>query len=241
MGEGEEKEPFVVHENLLTFYSEFFRAALTGRFKEASGKTVEIEEDVQLFEFFCHWIYYQRWPCREEGDDPAFVTKWEGADLNEGLSINHLIKLYVLADRYGVPQLRKDAIDKLFDFVHIGDGALPDRHMVRHAFEWLLPKSPMCRFLVDLLCHHEDEDSYDPDLDENQQEASAWPESFLLQTVYRSRMIMYRLRRDGDELEYFSLNICNYHEHKSNEEKAACEAERDRKQKAEEIRRAYWV
>ncbi|KAF2692216.1 hypothetical protein K458DRAFT_382045 [Lentithecium fluviatile CBS 122367] len=50
----DEKAPFVIHENLLTSYSEFFRRALTGRTKEASERKIKVEGDALTFEFFYH-------------------------------------------------------------------------------------------------------------------------------------------------------------------------------------------
>ena len=49
---------FVVREDLLTHYSEFFRAALTGGFKEAADKIVTLkDEDPDVFGVFVHWLY----------------------------------------------------------------------------------------------------------------------------------------------------------------------------------------
>lgn len=67
---GKEEKKFVVHEHLLTHYSDFFRAALTGDFKEAEDKIVRLEEeDPTVFEFFVHWLYYQRFPDGSKEDD----------------------------------------------------------------------------------------------------------------------------------------------------------------------------
>jgi hypothetical protein len=51
----EPEKRFVVHEHLLTHYSEFFRAALTGRFKEAEEKVVKVRDTApDIFECFVH-------------------------------------------------------------------------------------------------------------------------------------------------------------------------------------------
>ncbi|KAF1939775.1 hypothetical protein EJ02DRAFT_351559, partial [Clathrospora elynae] len=56
VGQGEVH--FVVHESLLTQRSKFFRAALTGRFKEDADKIVRLQdEEPSHFEFFVHWLY----------------------------------------------------------------------------------------------------------------------------------------------------------------------------------------
>jgi hypothetical protein len=67
----------VIHESLLTTYSDFFRAALTGGFVEAEEKVVKLEEDrSQTFVFFVHWLYHQRLPDRSKGDADEIVKPW---------------------------------------------------------------------------------------------------------------------------------------------------------------------
>ena len=59
---GATKTKFVVHESLLVYHSEFFRAALKGRFAEAETKTVTLEdEDEAVFELFVFWLYHKRY------------------------------------------------------------------------------------------------------------------------------------------------------------------------------------
>ncbi|KAF2449204.1 hypothetical protein P171DRAFT_480311 [Karstenula rhodostoma CBS 690.94] len=58
---GSSKARFVVHEELLAHYSEFFRAALQGGFAEAETKTITLDDVApHTFELFVHWLYYQR-------------------------------------------------------------------------------------------------------------------------------------------------------------------------------------
>ena len=49
-----------MHRSLLVHYSEFFRAALEGRFKENEEATVRLpEQKTGTFKFFLHWLYVQ--------------------------------------------------------------------------------------------------------------------------------------------------------------------------------------
>jgi len=229
------EERFVVHESLLTFYSEFFRAALTGKSKEANEKTVEIENNAQTFEFFVFWLYHQqRFPDEDCGDDPDFVAKWQGEEEPEyHIVVDHLVKLYVLGDRYNIPRLRKAVIGEIFDHSYLGDGDSAGRCTVRYAFEWLRPKSPLCRLLVDLACDMAIKVEYDPEDEDNKQASDAWPHEYLLHTTYRFMEILGKVRYFGKDWEDFDLKLCDYHEHESDEEKAACKAEQDQKRKQE--------
>lgn len=224
----------------MTFYSEFFRAALTGKFKEASEKTVEIENDAQTFEFFVFWLYHQQsFPDKDCGDDPDFVAKWQGEEESEyDIVVDHLVKLYVLGDRYNIPRLRKAAIGELFDHFYLGDGISAGRCAVQYAFEWLRPKSPLCRLLVDLACDMAIKVEYDPEDADNKQASNAWPHEYLLQTTYRSMEILGDVRYHEKKLKDFDLKLCDYHEHESEEEKAACKAAQDRKWKQKKWVRA---
>lgn len=52
---GDEAARFVVHEELLTYHSSYFRAALKGGFAEAADGAVRLQEaDSVLFEVFVH-------------------------------------------------------------------------------------------------------------------------------------------------------------------------------------------
>lgn len=52
---------FYLHSNLLTFESERFSNSLTGRFKEAEEKAIELDdEDPDLFGFFVEYLYRDR-------------------------------------------------------------------------------------------------------------------------------------------------------------------------------------
>jgi hypothetical protein len=58
---GKSQKRFTVHKSLISHHLELFHAALTGRLKEAQDKTVTLQDDeVAIFEFFLHWLYYQR-------------------------------------------------------------------------------------------------------------------------------------------------------------------------------------
>jgi hypothetical protein len=223
----------VVHESLLTLYSEYFRAALTGSFQEANKKTVKVDEDPDIFEFFVSWLYHLRFPNKKYRDDPEFIAKWENKGPKKvDLKVDNLVKLYVLGDRYNVPRLRKATINEIFDhYLTLGDGSSTNRSTVQYAYKWLRPKSPLCRLLVDIECHLSANIPCNLEDDKSLKESAGWPHVYLLQTLSRSMDMVSQVRNGEKGWEDFNLKICDYHEHKTAEEKAACERHQKRKRK----------
>lgn len=54
---GPEKECFGVHKTFVCGQSDFFKAALTGHFKEADGTIALPEQDPATFKYFVYWLY----------------------------------------------------------------------------------------------------------------------------------------------------------------------------------------
>jgi hypothetical protein len=142
-----EQARFVVHECLLTHHSEFFRAALTGRFKEAEEKAVALEEvEPATFGFFVHWLYNRHFPCREQSDDPATVNAFYHEEFPDHEAS---IELYIFGDKYNCRDLRKAAIDLLFTEVvtnNTGLIASVDGPRFPEPEAWRPLVSPFCRY-----------------------------------------------------------------------------------------------
>lgn len=55
---GPEKKAFIIHKDLLCFYSDYFRAAFNGSFKEAiDGKLSLPNEKAELFDIVNYFVY----------------------------------------------------------------------------------------------------------------------------------------------------------------------------------------
>jgi hypothetical protein len=68
-------ERLVVHESVITHYSEFFRAAINGKLAEVTDKTVKLGDvGPETFKLFVCWLYYKRLPNRKKGDDSQLVN-----------------------------------------------------------------------------------------------------------------------------------------------------------------------
>ncbi|KAG9190465.1 hypothetical protein G6011_08553 [Alternaria panax] len=127
-------QSFTVHLDLLIYYSPFFRAALTGSFKEAGEKLVTLSDaDTDTFELFVHWLYHQRLPT--EVDSPELFALYRGRENEDtvpALQMEMLIKLYVFCDKHNVPQLYRQCLDTMFQVLDDGD-VLSDCY---HPFFW---------------------------------------------------------------------------------------------------------
>ncbi|KAF1960296.1 hypothetical protein CC80DRAFT_385944, partial [Byssothecium circinans] len=222
---GANLDKFVVHEALLIRYSKFFRAALTNGMKETQEKAVTLaDEGPETFELFVHWLYYRRFPDAAKGDNQELVDLYTNVNDKGCLETRHLVLLFIFGDRYIIPGLKQDSIDALYHYVCDKENIyLPQFRLVRFAFENLPSTSPMCSVLVDLYCYFQRPDAYD-DVGENE-----LPPSALLALLARYTSLAHKGETSGKgEIEY-ELNLCDYHEHETDEEKKACKANQRKK------------
>ncbi|KAF1922040.1 hypothetical protein BDU57DRAFT_423781, partial [Ampelomyces quisqualis] len=176
---GSAKAKFTIHQELLISQSPYFRAALTSGFKEAKTRTIVMKtEDAQTVEFFVHWLYHVRFPCKD--DAPELFALWTDGEGYGDLLTNNLIELHVFGDKYNVPQLRTHTITHLFYHIECELGEpLPDADMVRYAFDNLPAGAPMCKYLADTYCY------FARDQDWRAFEPSDWPRQFLADVLTR--------------------------------------------------------
>jgi hypothetical protein len=214
----------VVHEHLLTHYSGFFRAALTGGFKEAEDKTVKLKEDQPLtFELFVHWLYYQRFPDKSKGDADEITSAWANGDdeINYGWTKSrNLINLHVFSDRYNIPQLFQKSMDELYWHITQDCAMLPPVASIDTAFSALDQESPMCRYLVHVHCCTKREEWEVLDRED-------YPEDFLWKALLRYADIATK----GETKVYWKLKLCDYHNHVTDEEQEACKKEQKRRKR----------
>jgi hypothetical protein len=220
---------FVVHEELLVHHSESFRAALIGNFKEAKDKVVKLEEeDVDIFEIYVHWMYHGRFPASSEGDALGLVALFanrgdEDVQTREQGSNIALVQLYIFADKYIAKSFQRTVLDAFYDCVK-DDVYLPSTFAIRLAFEHLNNEDPLCRLLMD---------SYATGFDAQ----ASWSEYFVKEDCQFTHQfligVLQRLSLKIDNLECFASDCsdeygyCDYHEHKSEEERKACKEERE--------------
>ncbi len=102
---GPEEKIFLIHSSFLSAASTFFKAAITGKFEEASANEIKLPEDcAETFEHFIRWLYSG---CKE---DP---TPTEDRSICSA-RIKRIIDLYVFADKIGCQELQQEMVRDLY-------------------------------------------------------------------------------------------------------------------------------
>ncbi|KAJ4378442.1 hypothetical protein N0V86_006145 [Didymella sp. IMI 355093] len=210
---GSDEVSFTVHEQLLTFYSPFFRAALKGGFAEATRGEVRLKDvNEETFELFVHWLYHQRFPNKT--DDPEFLKLWYHLD-STTVDAGALVDLHVFAEEYDVPNLKRQSIDSLFEQLNDEDQGLPSTKAIRYAFDSLDHDSSLCRLLVDAHCEWGGHEGWETICEGEDFE----PHPVFLKNALKrySQYIIAGLHGLGK-----TLVLCDYHDHKDVEERNTC-------------------
>ncbi|THY70307.1 hypothetical protein D6C93_10538, partial [Aureobasidium pullulans] len=93
-------QTFNIHKKLLCDSSAYFKAALNNGFAETTSQKIALDdEDPNIFHIFASWLYH-----------PIIVLPSE--DQEE----EHLLKLYLFADKRGIVNLANDTITMLASF-----------------------------------------------------------------------------------------------------------------------------
>ena len=135
--------------------------------------------------------------------------KWRGL---EGFLERRFIALYIFANRYEIPELRRDIVvawqtnDEMLQ-------SMPDHGNVIAAYDGLPPDSPLCRHFLDMYSVY-----WNPDRDTEQQIAlrSQLPQAFLFELA----TILARGERPKTEKEW-----CEFHEHDTDAARKSCQEE----------------
>lgn len=225
---GRDMKRFVVHEHLLTHYSDFFRAALTGGFKEAVDKVVTLAEDnPQTLDFFVHWLYYQRFPNKAKCDADELTTAWSAND-DHGTGITkstNLILLHVFSDKYNISQLYKETFEGFYHYLQLEGTRLANVTAIAKVFNSLDENAPLYRYLVDLHCCVKwvvwERDTTD---------RRAWSTGFPWSVLrHYNDIVVNKMLSDC-----WKLKLCDYHDHKTNAEEEACKKEQKRQKRKRE-------
>jgi hypothetical protein len=170
-----------------------------------------------------HWLYYQRFPDKAKSDVDELTTAWavNGEDdlAGETKSIN-LIRLHLFSDKYQVPQLSKETLDDFFHHLQLEATALAGPKAITEAYNSLDENSPFVRLLVDTQCCTVNSIC-------KVSEQYIWPAGYLWNMIHRYHEII----RQNMPSEYWKLNLCDYHDHKTDEEKDACNNEQKRRER----------
>ncbi|CAD0115154.1 unnamed protein product [Aureobasidium uvarum] len=126
-----------MHKDLLTFYSDYFRGAFDGSFKEAAERKLSLpDERVDIFDIFNQFIYTR---SLDEHD----------------LDCHELIELWLFGDKFLVPWIQNAAMDAL-EYLSIND--CPG-YEVRAIWKRTMPSAPLRKFILDLVVYRCDIDA----------------------------------------------------------------------------------
>jgi hypothetical protein len=137
---GAPKESYILHKDLLCFYSDFFRAAFNGSFKEAVECKIELPDtEVDTFEAFQVWLYTQSLP-KNEVDPNKIYLHWP-----------LLVKLWSFGDKYQIPLLQNNVMNAILDKVDT-EKEVPI-FVVKLAYENTTSNSRLRKALVDIIAY----------------------------------------------------------------------------------------
>ncbi|KAJ9643107.1 clathrin associated protein complex medium subunit [Coniosporium tulheliwenetii] len=244
---GPNARPFHIHRAPLCRWSEYFRGAFEGSFREAEEKALTLDDvSVKTFVAFTEWLYMraliQQPVVLYSESEGKNCGKYEEAVWNDiensfsaviddledlgdymhewAVTVDNLLSLYIFADKYDVIELRRDIMDTL---IHWGGyaGDAPDVQVVLRAYETLPHESGFCRFLVKI---HGTCWNRPPGSDYDWDRLQRLPREFLIEIIsYNSERITNSVYDRKPVTRFTDVLIpCRYHEHKSQEERHAC-------------------
>ncbi|KAF7193729.1 Kelch repeat and BTB domain-containing protein 2 [Pseudocercospora fuligena] len=148
VGEGDAKQQFLLHKNIISRHSKFFRAAFSGNFAESKDKSIELPEaDPAIFKIWIQWAYSGNMALLS-------ASEQEVGHENYALLARRCGELYVLADTLEDTLCRNTATDLLrnrfLGFVgpsvhlyQIAYESTPEGSKLRKVcLDWMLASSP---------------------------------------------------------------------------------------------------
>ena len=151
---GMSQKPFYVHVDLLCETSSFFKAAFTGDFKESADKTMQLPEDNEkIFSLLIDCLYQQRYEMPPESDDDDEDSDDDSDGIDDGKHENNrfyqVFRLFVLAEKYGVPSLKWLLIKALFAQAGIDGEHGPTNASIGYLYEHTTQSSGIRKLVAD--------------------------------------------------------------------------------------------
>lgn len=137
-----EKQDYILPMEYLTSVSPYFENAFKGSFREAVEKKISLANvEVETFGIYVEWLN-----GREivDSNGKAFV----GASATHDSQQAVLLKLYLFADEYDHPQLRRDVLQVFIRHTNKYTHCV-EFETISKAYDRLPSNSPLLRFLVD--------------------------------------------------------------------------------------------
>ncbi|PGG95138.1 hypothetical protein AJ80_10017 [Polytolypa hystricis UAMH7299] len=149
---------FAIHRCIVCLQSEYFKKALTGDFKEASSRIINLDDDPFIVEKIVQYLYganYDDDSSPSEGRNN--IPSESGNDIASGsrnpAEIN--AQVYIAADRYAIPDLKTLAIRKLESYLEKDWQSGEFISVLEIAYDWGGLEAPGLRgLLMRFVCQH---------------------------------------------------------------------------------------
>ncbi|KEQ76599.1 hypothetical protein M436DRAFT_69568 [Aureobasidium namibiae CBS 147.97] len=253
---GPEETKFVIHQALLCDKSKYFAKALTGSFEEGTTGIVRLEDvSPVLFKIVVSWLYWGKIAYSVSDDDLSIdqgfkKLKREDDKFSENLNaddtstwpIHILVRLYILADRLDIKDLRNDIIDALVTSAEKSGIGL-------RVYSYKLidsdttAESPLRKFAVDRLAygarHNMEHRGFWRDIPQDMAVTALLlscrrvPHT-LCNSCYQKGLAHNGIKLAADhpckneDKKPLMVNACVYHEHADDEETKLCQVSRDK-------------
>ncbi|KAF2809518.1 uncharacterized protein BDZ99DRAFT_463299 [Mytilinidion resinicola] len=236
---GSEEQVYSVHQDLLAYHSEYFRALFKGSFREAQEKASALPDtDCRTFEIFMDWLYSGQFPWEGSEDDNLPHVPTSGRDNTREVSekvedgddtkddedgnaerkaldnaregvAQYTLDLFIMADRYNIPRLRHDALSHFFIFFAQDAQRTLSQSSVTKAFLFLPESSPMRTLICDLFCARIQKTNILEDA------RSALPVDFMFDALKGVQNIMKQSGTSFLVRPHNKHRLCVYHHHEA--------------------------
>ena len=181
---GPDSVNFGIHKGLLCHYSFYFKAALTGEFKEASeGIVVLRDEDVDVFKRFNEWLYTRALIGPEkdlDSDEDCYSEEDLDSEEDSNLICQYrmFIRLYIFAEKRGIAALQNAVTDAIIIFFRKPRTVLA-QDTIALAWENTSQDSGLHRLLVDICVRK----TFIEKAFKTEKQRTALPKDFLIELV----------------------------------------------------------
>jgi hypothetical protein len=198
---------------ILTHYSDYFEAALSGPWKESNGTPIKLDDvSPAIFNLFVNWLFRQKVPDWNN----QWVAEAENADAIEVIKYNTprmlKIMLYCFADRFLVSALYRQMNRLLPDKPNGRGPFLADE--IAYAYENLPVTDPVLDLMVDTYMRKSEAS------EEQRKEELQWenklPREFLARVARKLREGLDKGGMEG------KLDACDYHGHVTRKQRRRC-------------------
>ncbi|KAK6005766.1 hypothetical protein QM012_007408 [Aureobasidium pullulans] len=131
---GNQEKAYILHKDLLCFYSDYFRAAFDGPFREAAERKLRLPDvEESVFERVQLWLY----------------TRNLQLPTDETEIFEILIDLWIFGDQHQIPLLQNRVMDEFFDRCEAADSIAS--YLIEKVYAKTLAGSPLRKAFIEVV------------------------------------------------------------------------------------------